>query len=177
MKKKKLKNKFKNIINSSKTMIFILILLIITLLCLCNHLMKSSKTYLFSGKSDYVTILNGVISLNYDVNLIAGSDIEYINDTDKKVIEYKIGYYVLKDNTLTPLVIKSGTDETGLSLKDLINEMSAYNVAEPYHIKRFFSKEIKASLENGLYFIIEAKTKDNEEILDKTELSLSKVSN
>ncbi|MDD2504745.1 MAG: hypothetical protein PHF21_00555 [Bacilli bacterium] len=138
--------------------------------------MKSSKTYMFNGKSDYVTILNGVISLNYDVNLIQGSDIEYVNQEDKEVLEYKIGYYVLKENTLIPLVTKTGTDETGLSLKGIINEMSAYNIAEPYHNKRFFTKEIKESLEDGLYFMIEASTTDNEEIVDKIELSLSKVS-
>lgn len=175
-KKTKLKDKLKNILNSSKTMIVVLILIIMFLIGFCNHLMKVSKTYMFSGKSDYVTILNGAISLNYDVNLIVGSDIEYTNNTDKEVIEYKIGYYVLKDSTLIPLVIKSGTDEEGLSLKGLINEMSAYNIAEPYHNKRFFTKEVKESLEEGLYFIIEAKAKNNEEILDKTELSLSKVS-
>ena len=158
--KKKKKNKFKNnikrILNSTKTLIVVLIIIIMILIWFCNHLMNSSQTYMFSGKSDYVTILNGVVSLSYDVNLI--------------------GYYVLKDNTLSPLVIKSGEDDIGLSLKGLINEMSAYNIAEPYHNKRFFTKENKKSLEEGLYFIIEAKTTDDEEILDKTELSLSKVS-
>ncbi|MDD4187829.1 MAG: hypothetical protein PHX04_03605 [Bacilli bacterium] len=180
-KKTKKKNKFKKYLkkffNSVKFLIIILILIIVVLLLFCNHLMNANKTYMFSGASDYVTILNGVISLNYDVNLLSGSDINYVMEEDKIVSEYKIGYYIFKDNTLSPFVIKTGTDDEGLSLKGLINEMSAFNITEPYNIKRFFTKENKEALEEGLYFIIEAKTIDNEEILDKTEISLSKVSN
>ncbi|MFA7120861.1 MAG: hypothetical protein WC277_05235 [Bacilli bacterium] len=138
--------------------------------------MKSSKTYMFSGKSDYVTIFNGVISLNYDVKLLEGSDIEYINEKDYVVTEYKIGYYIDKDSTLLPLAIKSGEDEIGFSLKVLLSEISAYNITEPYHNTTYFTKEKIKFLENGLYFIIEAKTEDGKEILDKIELSLSKVS-
>ncbi|MDD2409305.1 MAG: hypothetical protein PHD03_01110 [Bacilli bacterium] len=175
-KKNKLKKKVINFLKSYKAIILALIIIVIVLLTFCNHLMKSSKTYMFSGKSDYVTILNGVINLNYDVKLLEGSDIEYINEQDYVVTEYKIGYYVDKDNTLLPLAIKSGEDEIGLSLKVILSEISAYNIAEPYHNSTYFTKEKIKSLENGLYFIIEAKTADGKEILDKIELSLSKVS-
>lgn len=175
-KKSKFKEGFKNIFNSVRILIVTLILIIFILLLYCNHLMKTSKSYMFSGVSDYVTILNGVISLNYDVNLLIGSDIEYTREEDNLVTDYKIGYYIFKDNTLSPLIIKTGSDSNGISLKELINEMSAFNISEPYNIKRFFSKENKESLDEGLYFIIEAKTIDDEEILDKTELSLTKVS-
>lgn len=175
-KNSKLKESFKNIFNSVRMLIIALILIIFILLLYCNHLMKSSKSYMFSGVSDYVTILNGLISLNYDVNLLIGSDIEYTREEDNLVTDYKIGYYILKDNTLSPLVIKTGSDVPGISLKEIINEMSAFNISEPYNIKRFFSKENKKAFDEGLYFIIEAKTIDDEEILDKTELSLTKVS-
>lgn len=179
MKKKKknsLKTKFINFIKSYKAIILALIIITIILLIFSNHLMRSSKTYLFSGKSDNVVILNGVISLNYDVNLLQGSDIEYINDEDYSVTEYKIGYYINEGNKLLPLAIKNGKDEIGLSLKGILNEMSAYNISEPYHNHTYFTKEKIKSLEKGLYFIIEAKTTEGEEILDKIELSLSKVS-
>lgn len=173
---KKSKFKFKNIFNSVRMLIITLILIILILIIYCNHLINTSKTYMFSGISDYVTILNGVISLNYDINLLMGSDIEYTREEDEIVTDYKIGYYIFKDNTLSPLVIKTGSDVLGISLKELINEMSAFNISEPYNIKRFFSKENKKAFDKGLYFIIEAKTIDDEEILDKTELSLTKVS-
>ncbi len=178
--KKPKKNNFKKqviaFLKSSKAIILALIIIIIILLTLCNHLMKSSKTYMFSGKSDYITILNGVISLNYDVKLLEGSDIEYIHESDFIVTEYKMGYYLDKDNTLLPLAVKSGEDEVGLSLKVLLSEISAYNIAEPYHNTTYFTKEKIKTIENGLYFIIEAKTADGQEIFDKIELSLSKVS-
>lgn len=176
LKKNNLKKKVINFLKSYKAIILALIIIVIVLLTFCNHLMRSSKTYMFSGKSDYVTILNGVISLNYDVKLLEGSDIEYINEQDYVVTEYKIGYYIDKDNTLLPLAIKSGEDEIGFSLKVLLSEISAYNIAEPYHNNTYFTKDTIKSLEKGLYFIIEAKTADGKEILDKIELSLSKVS-
>ena len=75
-KKSKVKESLKKVFNSVRLLIITLILIIFILLLYCNHLMKSSKSYMFSGVSDYVTILNGVISLNYDVNLLIGSDIE-----------------------------------------------------------------------------------------------------
>lgn len=175
-KKSKVKESLKKVFNSVRLLIITLILIIFILLLYCNHLMKSSKSYMFSGVSDYVTILNGVISLNYDVNLLIGSDIEYTREEDNLVTDYKIGYYIFKDNILSPLIVKTGSNAPGISLKELINEMSAFNISEPYNIKRFFSKENKEAFDEGLYFIIEAKTINDEEILDKTELSLTKVS-
>lgn len=175
-KKNDLKNKLKDFFKSYNAVIIALIIIVVILLCFSNHLMKSSKTYMFSGKSNNVIILNGVVSLNYDVNLLQGSDIEYISEKDYAVTEYKIGYYVNKGNSLLPLVIKSGADEIGLSLKGILSEMSAYNITEPYHNNTYFTKETINSLEKGLYFIIEAKTTSGEELLDKIELSLSKVS-
>ncbi len=174
--KKQNKNKLKNFFSSLASIILALILISVVLICFSYHLMKSSKTYMFSGKSDYVTILNGVVSLNYDVNLLSGSDIEYTNEKDYTVTEYKVGYYVLNNNNLVPLAIKSGKDEVGFSLKGIVNEVSAYNIAEPYHNNTFFTKDNIKALEEGLYFIIEAKTDSEEEILDKIELSLAKVS-
>lgn len=178
-KKKKKINIKKNLVNfikSYKAIMLVLIVIVTALLFLNYHLMKSSKTYMFSGKGDYVTILNGVISLNYDINLLQGSDIEYTNEKDYEVTEYKIGYYISKGNTLIPLVVKSAEDEIGFSLKRVLAEMSAYNIVEPYRYNAYFTKEKIKELENGLYFVIEAQTKDGEEFLDKTELSLSKVS-
>lgn len=175
-KKKNSENMIKKILNTPKTLIIFLIFIIMILLVFTNHLMKTNKTYMFSGSSDYVTVLNGVISLSHDVNLISGSDVEYINEEDVMVTSYNIGYYVLKDNTLIPLVIKTGHDEEGFSLKGLINEMSAYNISEPYRNKAFFTKDILNNLESGLYFMIEGKTIDDEEILDKIELNLTKMS-
>ena len=81
--KKKAKKFKKGIINffkSSKAIILALILLVVILLCYCKHLTNSNKIYMFSGKNDNVLILNGVVSLNYDINLLQGSDITYIGD-------------------------------------------------------------------------------------------------
>lgn len=172
----KLKKTLTKFFKSYKAVILVLIIMVVILLSFSRHLMKTSKTYMFSGKSDYITILNGVISLNYDINLLQGSHIEYTNEKDYEVTSYKVGYFISKGNTLIPLYVKTGEDEIGFSLKKVLSEISAYNISEPYHNDTYFTKETIKELENGLYFIIEAQIKDGEEFLDKTELNLSKVS-
>ena len=124
-KAKKFKKEIITFFKSTKAIILALILLVVILLCYCKHLTNSNKIYMFSGKNDNVLILNGVVSLNYDINLLQGSDITYIGEKDYEINEYKIGYYVTVDNTLVPLVIKTGKEEESLSLKGLLNETSA----------------------------------------------------
>lgn len=171
-------------LNNLKTVIIGLVLLVVILLLLTNHLMKSTKTYMFSGKNDYVMVLDGVISFNYDVNLFQGSHIKYIHEEDFELTKYEIGYYVKVGNEFKPILIKKAETEEGFSLKLIIDEMSGFNLTETTQkkprfkaeaIREHFTKEIKNNIEN-LYFIIEAETIDEEIISEKIELIIHKVS-
>lgn len=170
-----MKNKINKIFNSYKIIIIALILFIIFLLIYNNKLTSTYKTYIFSGSSDYVEINSGVISLNYNMNLFQGSNIEY-KEKDKTIVSYDIGYYVLNGEEYLPLATKAGEDEEGLSLKAIITGIDNFRVIEPANGNYYFTKEKIEGIENNLYFIIKAKDNKNNEIKDVIKLKVTKIS-
>ena len=170
-----MKNKINKIFNSYKIIIIALILFIIFLLIYNNKLTSTYKTYIFSGSSDYIEINSGVISLNYNMNLFQGSNIEY-KEKDKTIVSYDIGYYVLNGEEYLPLATKAGEDEEGLSLKAIITGIDNFRVIEPANGNYYFTKEKVEGIENNLYFIIKAKDNKNNEIKDVIKLKVTKIS-
>ena len=170
-----MKDKINKIFNSYKIIIIALILFIIFLLIYNNKLTSTYKTYIFSGSSDYVEINSGVISLNYNMNLFQGSNIEY-KEKDKTIVSYDIGYYVLNGEEYLPLATKAGEDEEGLSLKAIITGIDNFRVIEPANGNYYFTKEKIEGIENNLYFIIKAKDNKNNEIKDVIKLKVTKIS-
>lgn len=170
-----MKNKINKIFNSYKIIIIALILFIIFLLIYNNKLTSTYKTYIFSGSSDYIEINSGVISLNYNMNLFQGSNIEY-KEKDKTIVSYDIGYYVLNGEEYLPLATKAGEDEEGLSLKAIITGIDNFRVIEPANGNYYFTKEKIEGIENNLYFIIKAKDNKNNEIKDVIKLKVTKIS-
>ena len=130
---------------------------------------------MFNGSDDYVTIYNGVVSLNYDVNVFEGSDIVYLPEKDEIVTKYKIGYYVKDGDNLIPISVIEDIDEAGFSLKALVEGISAFNLTELNKNNQHFTKQTKKLLNNGLYFVIEATSKDNKEIANITNMNLTKI--
>lgn len=156
--------------------------IIITLGILCfisllynNKILNNQKLYIFDGKSEYVDIKSGVISLSLDVNLFEGSNIEYLKK-DVNVTRYDIGYYVKTDKEYLPLATIAGEDDEGLSLKMLIEGTNAFRVIEFNKNNYYFTKEKLKKLDDDLYFIIKATDKKNNEITDVIRLNKSKVS-
>lgn len=173
--KKLNKKKDKKFFNSYNVIIISLIILVMVLIFFCNHLMKASKTYMFNGNGEYVSIYNGVISLNYDINIFEGSDIAYLPLKDVAVTKYKVGYYVKVNDSLKELVVISDEDKEGYSLKAVLEGISAFNVTElPKNDKYFNDEKIKNI--SSLYFVIEATTKTGDVINDSFELNVSKLS-
>ena len=170
-----MKDKINKIFNSYKIIIIALILFIIFLLIYNNKLTSTYKTYIFSGSSDYIEINSGVISLNYNMNLFQGSNIEY-KEKDKTIVSYDIGYYVLNGEEYLPLATKAGEDEEGLSLKAIITGIDNFRVIEPANGNYYFTKEKIEGIENNLYFIIKAKDNKNNEIKDVIKLKVTKIS-
>jgi len=178
-KKKKInfKKKIKAYFKTTKPILVALIILLVVLVCFCWHLMNVSKSYMFSGRSEFVSIYNGVISLNYDMHVFMGSDIRYHYEDDFIVTEYKIGYILIDDKAnITELVTRTGSFEEGFLLSNLIHEVSAFNFTEPFHNKVRFNRETIRNLENELRFIIEATTEDGEKISDIVEINIHRVS-
>lgn|SRR5574344_452411 len=166
----------KHFFSSIKIIMIALIILVVIVLAFCYHLMTANKTYMFNGKSDSVSVLNGVINLTDGVNVFEGSDIEYLAD-DQTITSYEIGYYVKVDGKYQELVVNKGSDTTGISLKNLLNSnLLSFNVTEASKNGNSFTKANKKALKSGLYFIINAKTKDSKTINNITNINLSKVS-
>lgn len=173
--KKLSKKKEGTFFNSYNVIIISLIILVLVLIFFCNHLMKVSKTYMFNGNGDYISVYNGVISLNYDINIFEGSDITYVPVKDIAVTKYKVGYYVKVNDSLKELVVISDEDKEGYSLKSVLEGLSAFNITElPKNDKYFNTEKIKNI--NNLYFVIEATTKQGDVINDSLELNVAKLS-
>ena len=110
------------------------------------------------------------------MNVFVGSNNKYMLKDDVKVKSYKIGYYVKVNDTYKELIIAEDSDDDGFSLKNIIESTTSFNFTSLWDNEKFLTKEKIKALDNGLYFIIEAKTVKDETIYNKTDITLSKVS-
>lgn len=170
-----MKNILNKIISSYHTIIIILILISFISIMNINKILKETKVYTFDGKSNYVEINNGVISINHDVNLFEGSNIKYL-EKDVILKEYDIGYYVIIDDKYVPIASNAGTNNEGVSLKAIIEGKDNFKVVEPSSNNYYFTKEKIKKLDDKLYFIIKGIDLKDNEIKDVFEINLNKVS-
>lgn len=175
-KKQIIKEKLKNIINSYKTIIYISLVLNIILVILCYNIMSSNKIYTFSGNDDYLTVSDGLIILNNDLNILKGNSIKYTYNTDYDIKSYKIGYYVMKNDKLTSIIESKMELDTEIKLSDIIANFTSFNITENNKSAKYFTKQNKKLLNHDLYLVLEAKTTKNETILSKVKLNVSKIS-
>jgi hypothetical protein len=171
-----MKKFFKKIMSSYQPILILLIILVVVLIIYTQGILSKHKTYLFYASDDYVSIYNGVINLDYDMNVFVGSNNKYMPTDDVKVKSYKIGYYVKVNDKYKELIITEDSDDDGFSLKNIIESTTSFNFTSLWDNEKFLNKEKIKALDNGLYFIIEATTIKDETIYNKTDITLSKVS-
>ena len=174
--KKNLKNKFMDILKSYKTIIYISFLINIILLIFVYHTITSNKIYSFSGSDDYLKVKDGIILFNSDINLFNGNNIEYIYGEDYEVKSYKIGYYVMDDNKLVEIISTSMTSDTEIKLSEVINNFTSFNLSEKNSTPNYFTHYKKDLINDGIYLVMEAKTKDGKDVFSKVNLNISKIS-
>ena len=173
---KNIKEKIKEILNSYKTIIYISFAINIALIILLYSVMTSNKIYSFSGSDNYLKVKDGIILLNNDMNIFNGNNIEYVYGEDYEVINYKIGYYVMQDNELVEIISTSNELDTEIKISEIINNFTAFNLSEKSGTNIYFTKEKKELLSNGIYLVMEAKSKDGVDIFSKVNLNVSKIS-
>ena len=166
----------KKFFKSYKTIIYISFTINVILLVFSYYVTSNNKIYSFSGNGEYVDISDGIIVLNTDINLINGSSIKYINNEDYDISDYKIGYYTMKDKKLIEIVSTTNELETTIKLSEIINNFTSFNIVEKNTSKIYFTNYKKKLLDKELYFVIEAKTKDDNTIYDRIKLNISKIS-
>lgn len=171
-----MKKFLKKFLSSYQPILIVLIILVVVLIIYMQGILSKHKTYLFYAADDYVSVYNGVINLDYDMNVFVGSNNKYMLKDDVKVKSYKIGYYVKVNDTYKELIIAEDSDDDGFSLKNIIESTTSFNFTSLWDNEKFLTKEKIKALDNGLYFIIEAKTVKDETIYNKTDITLSKVS-
>ena len=171
-----MKKFLKKFMSSYQPILIVLIILVVVLIIYMQGILSKHKTYLFYASDDYVSVYNGVINLDYDMNVFVGSNNKYMLKDDVKVKSYKIGYYVKVNDTYKELIIAEDSDDDGFSLKNIIESTTSFNFTSLWDNEKFLTKEKIKALDNGLYFIIEANTVKGETIYNKTDITLSKVS-
>ena len=178
-KKKNLKDKLMNVLKSYKTIIYISFFINIILLIFSYNLMISNHEYTFSGSNEYIKIKDGLILLNNDLNIFYGNNIEYINEKDYEIESLNLGYYVINNNNnnYKKIVNKSYSfEDESMFLSEIISDFVDFNIMEKNSTKNMFTQENVKLLKDGLYFILEAKTIDNEDIKFMMDLNISKIS-
>ena len=176
MKKKKIKEKFNNIIKSYKIIIITSLLVNIVLLSIICYILHSNKLYTFSGSDNYIEVKDGILSLNTDINIINNNNVKYISNTDYDIKSYKIGYYVMENNKLIEIISNNLELNSEIKLSELINNFASFNVSEKNNENNYFTYKKKKLLPDGLYLVIEAKTTSGEDILSKVKLNVTKIS-
>ena len=173
--KKKKKFDLKKILSSYKTIIYISFLINIILIVFAYYTISNNKIYSFSGSDEYIEVKDGLIALNTDINLLNGNNISYKYNEDYDIVSFKIGYYVMDNEKLVEIISNNIKLESDIKLSVLFNNISSFNVFEKNSSKNYFTPYKKKLLDDGLYLVFEAKTKDGNSIMRKVKMNLSKI--
>lgn len=170
-KKKKKKNNF---FHTLKPILIFSFIINIILLGYIYYIKSTHHIYFFSGKNEYVSIDSGNLSMNYDINYLMGNNIEYVGEEDIKIKEIKVGYYIMEDDKLNEIIKHYEKFDETASLNDTLKNIDDLNVSESASNDKIFNINSK-DLESKMYFVMELKLENNEKIVSKLQLDVSKV--
>jgi len=175
-KKKNFKEKLLDLLKSYKTIIYISFIINIILLVVLYNLTTSNRIYSFSGNDEYLRVKDGLVVFNNDINLFNGNNIEYIYGEDYEIKTYKIGYYVMDNSKLVEIFSTTMELDTEIKISEIINNFTAFNLTEKNSAPNYFTRYKKDLIKDGIYLVMEAKTKDGISIFSKVNLNVSKIS-
>lgn len=173
-KKKKTSETIKQFFNSPISIIIALIILSISLLIYSRYLIKVNEVYQFSGYKENISILNGTIYTNYDVNYFGDSKI-YYDGEDIELKEFEVGYYIKDGSNYNDISIVKNNEEIGesASLKLLLNTTD-FSFTETHKDSMYLSKENIKNLDN-LVFRIKGVDKEDKDIEIEIPLVATKI--
>ena len=174
--KKKKKFDLKKILSSYKTIIYISFLINVILIVFTYYTISNNKIYSFNNSDEYIEVKDGLIALNTDINLLNGNNISYKYNEDYDIVSFKIGYYVMDNEKLVEIISNNIKLESDIKLSVLFNNISSFNVFEKNSSKNYFTPYKRKLLDDGLYLVFEAKTKDGNSIMRRVKMNLSKIS-
>jgi len=163
------------ILNSKTTIIVVLVLLVIGLMIYSRYIIKRVELYTLSYFDENISILNGTIYSNYDINYFGDSKIIYEGE-DYKLKNFNIGYYIKEGNKYN--VVSEVTNiedmDSSASLKELL-ETTDFSFTEAHKDAKYLSKENLESLDN-MVFLITGKLDDGEHLNIELPLDITKIS-
>lgn len=164
---------FENFFNNPNILFGFMTLIIICLLGACIVISKTKELYVFNGGNDDITIYNGIVDINTDINYFKGGTVIY---TGKKVTlqSYKMGYYICgskKDKSISTL---SNSSEEGFDLENLLTT-NDFSLMEPHKNSNNLSKDSINKLDK-LCFKVSGTDLKGEEYSLKIKFEVQKVS-
>lgn len=171
-----LKN-IKDFFNRPAPLIIFLILLVSFLVLYIYKTNSSNKIYVGEINNDEIQVANVHYFTNGDINYFYATPAIYLAK-DTKIFNYQIGYYVVdENNNYYELATRSNSLENASSLKEIVNELSAWDFAESPKSEYFFDKDVLKYLDN-LHFVIKASTKQDSteaDVVVDYEVDLTKI--
>ena len=170
---KKKTNKLKNFFNSPHVLFAVMTIFIIALMFYAHYVASSHKIYTFEGEKDNITVVNGFIDLNMDVDYFSGGKITY-NGDDVNLKTYTMGYYICNKKD-AEILSESNVDSNGkISMKNTLNN-AMFTFSEPHTKRHILSKKNMDKIDN-LCFKFEGTTNKDKEISIKVKLVPSLLS-
>ena len=166
---------FESILYNPNTIIVILVIIIALIMMLNIYIIKSHKIYTFGGFGESLSISNGTIDINHDINHFVGGNIIYTGKNET-LTKYKVGYYICNKDKYKK-IIEVGNSELGdeeVNIKNLV-EYQSFSFTESHRVAKNLSKNNIKDI-NKLCFKIEGLTKKNKKIEIKIPMSLTKIS-
>ena len=175
---KRVGKKVLDFLNSSISIIIVLVVLDLVMLMYIVGYTKGNGIRVGYYIDDEISINNIHFFINGSNNYFYSSGIAYTGE-DVDVYHYIMGYYaVTKDGTYIPVLTRENTIESGMDLASLL-ELNNFSYSEAGNTKDVFTKDVLDNIDN-LHFVFRATTAKDEESykvnIDKT-IELVKVMN
>lgn len=159
-----LKDKLKNFFNSPQPLFVVFIFIILGLLFYNIQYSKHDTIYVGHYTGDNGTVGAIHCFTNHKINVFYATTATYDGE-DKKLYAYEIGYYYEDGEDLKPFVIRSGKMDTGVSVKQIINENSYFNISELATSKVKFTEDAMQKMDK-LHFVVYGATKKDSDVVD-----------
>ena len=172
-KNNKKQNRLENFFNNPNILFGFMTFVIICLIGACIIISKTKELYVFNGGNDEITIYNGIIDINTDINLFNGGTVIY-NGKKVTLKSYTMGYYLCGSKKDIALSTLSNSNEEGFDLEKLLIT-NDFSLMEPHKGSNHLSKGNIKKIDKLCFKVSGTDIKDKEYNL-KVDFEVQKVS-
>ena len=167
------KNKIKKLFNNPHIIFAFMSLIMLFLIGYTRYIVNSHTVYTYEGESGDISIYDGLIDLNHDVNYFVSGKIAYVGE-DIKLKSYDMGYYICNKKSSVPIATESNQDENGkISLNKTLT-YSLFSFTEVTNGGNIFTKNNKKNI-NKLCFKLTGKDSNDKDINILVKLDVNEM--